>query len=170
MVKPSNFVQKGLLRYKVGDATIPVSGGMRYILQVNNNEGKYGAGFSGVLSKKWPQVESEYRKWWREKFGKLQLGDVQFIQVQTDTTIVNMIAQDGIKTSAKSKKVHLKYDALETCLNKAGARISDEGGSVHMPRIGTGLAGGTWNKIEPIIDEQLLKRGINVTVYDLKEE
>ena len=36
MLKPSNFVQKGLLRYKVGDATIPVSGGMRYILQVNN--------------------------------------------------------------------------------------------------------------------------------------
>ncbi|MQY33582.1 hypothetical protein SRB17_15430 [Streptomyces sp. RB17] len=40
------------------------------------------------------------------------------------------------------------------------------GASVHMPRIGCGLAGGTWSRKEPFITERLVKRGIEVTVYD----
>ena len=39
--------------------------------------------------------------------------------------------------------------------------------SVHMPRIGCGLAGGTWERIEPLIVKVLCERGIPVTVYDL---
>jgi hypothetical protein len=35
-----------------------------------------------------------------------------------------------------------------------------------MPRIGCGLAGGTWSRIEPLITERLVKHGIAVTVYD----
>jgi O-acetyl-ADP-ribose deacetylase (regulator of RNase III) len=38
--------------------------------------------------------------------------------------------------------------------------------SVHMPRIGCGLAGGEWSKVEPIIIETLCKNGVEVTVYD----
>ena len=29
-------------------------------------------------------------------------------------------------------------------------------------------AGGTWEEVEPLIEAELLKRGINVTVYDLE--
>jgi hypothetical protein len=35
-----------------------------------------------------------------------------------------------------------------------------------MPRIGCGLAGGTWDKIEPLIQSALIKKNIDVTVYD----
>jgi hypothetical protein len=35
-----------------------------------------------------------------------------------------------------------------------------------MPRIGCGLAGGDWSRIEPLIEEQLCARGVQVTVYD----
>ena len=37
-----------------------------------------------------------------------------------------------------------------------------------MPRIGCGLAGGDWNKVEKIINETLIDKGIEVYVYDLK--
>jgi hypothetical protein len=37
-----------------------------------------------------------------------------------------------------------------------------------MPRIGCGLAGGKWEEIEPIIDEELISIGVVVTVYDLR--
>ncbi len=40
------------------------------------------------------------------------------------------------------------------------------GASVHMPRIGCGLAGGRWPRVEPLIVERLVRRGIEVTVYD----
>ena len=36
-----------------------------------------------------------------------------------------------------------------------------------MPRIGCGLAGGTWEKIALIIEETLLTKHIQVTVCDL---
>jgi hypothetical protein len=35
-----------------------------------------------------------------------------------------------------------------------------------MPRIGTGLAGGRWPDIEPLITDTL--QGVPVTVYDLE--
>jgi len=37
---------------------------------------------------------------------------------------------------------------------------------VHMPRIGCGLAGGTWDRIEPIIVRALCEHDVAVTVYD----
>ncbi|MEU2680946.1 hypothetical protein ABZ638_29070 [Streptomyces sp. NPDC007107] len=41
------------------------------------------------------------------------------------------------------------------------------GASVHMPRIGCGLAGGTWARVEPLVTGRLVARGIEVTVYDV---
>jgi hypothetical protein len=35
-----------------------------------------------------------------------------------------------------------------------------------MPRIGCGLAGGAWSRIEPLITARLTARSIPVTVYD----
>jgi hypothetical protein len=38
------------------------------------------------------------------------------------------------------------------------------GASVHIPRIGCGLAGGEWSKGEPLIGEHLCGAGVAVTV------
>jgi hypothetical protein len=38
--------------------------------------------------------------------------------------------------------------------------------SVHIPRISCGLAGGTWDKIEPLIKTGLSDKHVDVTVYD----
>ncbi|WP_285749234.1 hypothetical protein [Lentzea sp. NBRC 105346] len=35
-----------------------------------------------------------------------------------------------------------------------------------MPRIGCGLAGGEWDRIEPLITSELVDHDIPVTVYD----
>jgi O-acetyl-ADP-ribose deacetylase (regulator of RNase III) len=41
--------------------------------------------------------------------------------------------------------------------------------SIHMPRIGCGLAGGDWREIEPVIQDELAGRNHDVTVYDLAD-
>jgi hypothetical protein len=43
----------------------------------------------------------------------------------------------------------------------------DRRASVHMPRIGSGQAGGNWDIIEELVDHHLCAQGIRVTVYDL---
>jgi hypothetical protein len=35
-----------------------------------------------------------------------------------------------------------------------------------MPRIGCGLSGGKWGRIEPLVAARLGERGVAVTVYD----
>jgi O-acetyl-ADP-ribose deacetylase (regulator of RNase III) len=166
MTKPSDHNPKGLLKYVVGDATNPLGSSNRYILQIVNDEGKYGAGFSGALSKRWPKVETEYRKWWRERFGKLVRGDIQTIQILSDLVVINMVAQKGIVGPNNPKPID--YKALQTCLSKAGDVVSQYNASIHMPKIGAGLSQGDWAEIEPLIEQELLKRGINVTVYTLE--
>jgi hypothetical protein len=39
--------------------------------------------------------------------------------------------------------------------------------TVHMPRIGCGLAGGTWDRIGPIVERTLSAKNIGAFVYDL---
>ena len=49
---------------------------------------------------------------------------------------------------------------------------SDKGNySIHMPRIGCGLAGGDWKTIENIIQRTFVDiANVDVYVYDLKEQ
>lgn len=77
-----------------------------------------------------------------------------------------MIAQNGIKKPHHPEGLrYVDYDALKTCLMKVGQYVG--GKSVHMPRIGVGLGGGSWPVVEGIILETLCNKGINVFVYHL---
>jgi len=60
----------------------------------------------------------------------------------------------------------IRYEAVEDCLEKLVAKALELSASVHMPRIGCGLAGGKWERIEPLIVKTLCRRDVPVTVYD----
>ena len=60
----------------------------------------------------------------------------------------------------------IRYQAIRDGLAKVAEFAVEHGASVHMPRIGCGLAGGKWDEIEPLIAEELSASGVIVTVYD----
>ncbi|GDY61403.1 hypothetical protein SAV14893_007960 [Streptomyces avermitilis] len=60
----------------------------------------------------------------------------------------------------------VRYEAIDAALGLLADRAVALDASVHLPRIGCGLAGGTWSRVEPLITERLVRRGIPVTVYD----
>jgi O-acetyl-ADP-ribose deacetylase (regulator of RNase III) len=60
----------------------------------------------------------------------------------------------------------IRYEALAACLGLLADQALELGATVHMPRIGCGLAGGEWSRVQPLIEERLLDRGVRVTVYD----
>ena len=62
----------------------------------------------------------------------------------------------------------IRYDAVEKCLNKVAEFAKENQASIHMPRIGCGLAGGKWEEIESIILRTLLNKDIKVIVYDFE--
>ena len=154
------------IRFVIGDATASSGIGPKVIVHVCNDVGAWGAGFVLALSRRWPEPEAEYRSWSRGK-GALpfELGQVQIIRVSSDIEVANMIGQRGIRREGGRPPV--RYDAIERALNAVAAHCLRQAASVHMPRIGCGLAGGKWAEIEPLILSQLVYPGVSVTVYDL---
>lgn len=150
--------------YKHGDATQPLHDGNKIIVHVCNDVGGWGKGFVVAVSKRWKVPELRYREW--AKQGEdFRLGEVQFVQVAPDTWVANVIGQRDVKPG-KDGTPPVRYDAIRNGLDKVGLFASEIGASVHMPRIGCGLAGGTWNHIEPAIMDTLITRGIETIVYD----
>jgi len=157
------------IKYVEGDATRPRGEGNRIIAHICNDTGTWGAGFVEALSDRFPSVEAEYRDWVEEStYSTLPLGEVQFISPTENLWVANMIGQVGRRTLKSVPPI--RYYAVEEALKTVARRASSLDASVHMPRIGTGLAGGSWNRIEPIIRETLLQQGVRTVVYDLPGE
>lgn len=87
------------------------------------------------------------------------------VEVDDDLWVCNMIGQHKIITNSK-RILPIRYEAVEECLEKLSAEALQLNASIHMPRIGCGLAGGKWEEIEPIIERTLLKNNVEVYVYD----
>lgn len=130
-----------------------------------NDIGAWGSGFVVALSQRWAAPERSYRGWHDAGDG-FHLGAVQFVPVKEDLAVANMVAQHGIRTSGQAQPP-IRYQALEQCLWLVVRRAAETGASVHMPRIGCGLAGGSWAEVEPIIRRCLTDSGVPVYVYDL---
>ncbi|MEW7278857.1 macro domain-containing protein [Aquimarina sp. 2201CG1-2-11] len=155
------------IKYLKGDATVPQTKGIKIIVHVCNNLGGWGKGFVLAISKRWPQPEKSYREWHRNRAkNNFELGATQLIQVTDYIYVGNMIAQQGMKMG--SNGVPIRYEAVRRCLKNIAIEAKKLEASIHMPRIGCGLAGGKWDKIEPIIKETLMQKDLDVFVYDFE--
>ena len=61
----------------------------------------------------------------------------------------------------------VRYEAIRDGLKKVAAFAREHNASIQMPRIGCGLAGGDWAVVSQIIEDELTRNGVFVTVYDL---
>ena len=93
---------------------------------------------------------------------------MQFVPVSSSITVANMIGQSGTKRRGSSGRPPIRYEALATGLHTVGKRAAASGASVHMPRIGCGLAGGTWEHVGPLVEQMAREQGVVVWVYDVK--
>lgn len=153
------------INYIEGSVLEPVGDGHKIIAHVANNSGGWGRGFVLELSKKWEEPERVYRNCWGKAYDHY-LGCCQFVVVEDDTIVCNMIAQDGYYDRLKNP-VPLNYVALETCLTELYEYAQEQGDSVHMPKIGAGLARGDWSKIEEMINAHCEQYKVPTYVYEL---
>lgn len=155
------------IHYVKGDATQPQAKGNKVIAHVCNDLGGWGKGFVLAISKRWAEPEAEYRAWHkgrsRNDFG---LGAIRLVRVEPYVWVANMVAQRGMKTGSNGPPI--RYEAVRACLRKLAVEAEALQASAHMPRIGCGLAGGRWEKVEPIVVEEMTSKGIEVTIYDFE--
>jgi O-acetyl-ADP-ribose deacetylase (regulator of RNase III) len=148
-----------------GDATEPRGPGLRIIAHiVNDKTSRWGAGFARAIRNKFPVVQQEFQQWVDQDPSRLRLGNTHFVRLTESLGLFQMVAQHGYGPSSRPR---IRYAALRECLEGLANLARANGGTIHMPRIGTGQAGGNWQVVADLIDEILLSTGVGVTVYDL---
>ena len=152
------------ITYVQGDATKPMGKDPRIISHiVNDRSATWGAGFSRQLARLYPDAQIDFRAWTRNS-EDFHLGGVRLFGAPKFLQIASMVAQEGF---GPSNQPRIRYPALETCLGILADHAATHNGTVHMPRIGCGIAGGKWDVVEELVENLLVQRGIQVLVYDL---
>ena len=154
-----------MINYLKADATIPQTEGNIIISHICNDIGAGGKGFVMAISKRWKEPAKQYKQWYKE--GKdFALGAVQFVAVEENVWVANIIGQHKIYKDENGNPP-IRYEAVKEGLQQVAGFAQKINAKVQMPRIGCGLAGGSWDEIEAIIEDTLLQKGIEVFVCDI---
>jgi len=112
-----------------------------------NCKGVMGAGLAFSIRKKWPYVYDAYR--YAFKKNQLKLGFTQIVSVDAGIMVANLCGQGGYGRG----KRYTDYRALRTCLQGVTRLLNLP---IYIPyKIGCSLAGGDWNIVEKIIEEEI---------------
>ena len=158
------------IEYVIRDVRDPIGDGHKYIIHCCNDLRMMGSGVARALFEKWGKVRKHYMDWHYPS--PLQLGEIQVVPVADGIDVVNMVAQHGIAIDLDGVPP-IRYEAMRACLEEVAdlAKADDNASndaSVHVPyKMGSDLAGGEWNRIEALLQECLVDKGIRVVVYDI---
>jgi O-acetyl-ADP-ribose deacetylase (regulator of RNase III) len=121
-----------------------------------------GSGIARQIRDLWPQV---YKADCLTEMGdKNKLGCYTFCQVWTKSQKPLVVFNAYTQYNYGRDKVQADYDAIRKvfrCLAESGYL---NGMRIGLPMIGCGLAGGDWNIVEKIIEEEL--EGFDVTIVE----
>lgn len=152
------------IRILHGNILEPRNGGQKIICQlVNDKAVTWGGGVARKIAGRFPDAEAQFREQLVYLPRGERLGRTIFSQASDEITVASLIAQEGYGPSLFPR---IRYTALKNCLEAVTQRAKENGATVHMPRIGTGSAGGDWGTIEEMLDDIMVRSGLFVTVYD----
>lgn len=126
-----------------------------------NCKGVMGAGLAFSIRRKWPYVYDAYRYAFKKnqlKLGFVQIASVdnlkfsQMVSIDAGIMVANLCGQDGYGRG----KRYTDYRALRTCLQAVARFNSISIPAIYIPyKMGCGYAGGDWNIVEKIIEEEI---------------
>jgi O-acetyl-ADP-ribose deacetylase (regulator of RNase III) len=123
-----------------------------------------GAGIAPQMAKAFGCDKFEMEKW-----GPTikKLGNIDYVTFVDGLTVVNAYTQFSYgRNHSDGVAIPFDYEAFTICTRKMNNIFN--GKHIGMPKIGAGLAGGNWNRIEHIINTEL--RDCEVTVVNYKPE
>lgn len=152
------------ITYVTGNATQPRGEGPRIVAHLVNDQAHAwgGRGFAMDLKRAQPQAAEAYRAWTIASADNLRLGNVHLVEVAGGISVASLVAQEGY---GDSRAPRLRYAALGECLEKVSVAAQRREATVHMPKIGTGQAGGVWHLVADLIEDKLSRFGVKVIVY-----
>lgn len=148
-----------------GDVLAAHGSGTKVICQLVNDQARvWGGGVARSAAKAFPNAQREFTNWISSIPKGKRLGDVHFARADKNLFLASLVGQAGFGPSSTPR---IRYAALEKCFEKISEFASANAASVHMPRLGSGQSGGSWDTVQELIQDALIADGIPVTVYDL---
>jgi len=153
------------IRYVHGDVTKPLGPGPRIICQlVNDRAIRWGGGVAKAFARRYPEAEAAFSDGIMKVPPRERLGRVVTVPLSDEIRLASIVGQEGYGPSLYPR---IRYSALQGGLAEIAETAAASHASVHMPRIGAGSAGGEWGVVEEMVEDELVRRGVPVTVYDL---
>lgn len=151
----NKFQPQGKTKLIKGSILSPENAGLRFVLSVNNTQGKVdGNPLLPLFDKKWKQVRAETKGWYATKTGAYKLGAINTSAVQSDTWVIHMLCQnDDLAVDAKG---------LEDCLKKVSASAKYEKATVHVSTILTDAI----PELAALLNTHLVENGVSVYLYE----
>lgn len=158
-----------MITYITGDASLPETKNdirkRHYIVHVCNNISMFGSGFAKALNDRSLLPKQNFLEHSKRYTEAQLLGNVCFSDYIHKIKVVNMIAQNGVRS--QTNPTPIKYDALEECMNYVEEVLIPQNTIIHGPKFGSGLAGGDWNIIEQMINN--IWKEFDVRIYELEK-
>lgn len=124
-----------------------------------------GKGIALSIKEMYPNAYQAYKT--QERRDGLRLGHVSYSEEPNNLIVMNGITQkDYWIPSAPRDKRYVDYGAIALVFEQVAKWANYYNVPVHFPAVGSGLGGGDWSIIEPIIHEQL--KGIEHYLWRLK--
>ena len=116
-----------------------------------------GAGIAKTIKQNFPEAykaDLETRKGIKSKLGSCSFAYIKSLNMA--------IANAYTQFKYGRDKMHVDYRAVRSCMAQIAKEFPDE--RIGLPKIGAGLAGGDWDKIKNIIEEEL--KDMDVTIVE----
>lgn len=137
------------------------------LAHVVNDVGAFGRGFAGSIARRWPEVARGYKGWRTRGFTEgpegtrdyvpFLLGNIMFSKGAEALWVAHLLAQQGLPS--RTNLLPLNMNALTVCLRRLAEETNGLSGvhggapyTVHMPRIGCGLARGDWAEVRALVE------------------
>lgn len=156
----NRFLPKGRVKVINGTILTPENAGLRFVLSVNNLEGKADSNpLLPIFDRKWRQVRVDSRGWYATRTGAYKLGAINTTAVQSDTWVIHMLCQ---KTAADKFEVDL--EGLELCVKNTANLAKYEKASVHVSSIMLNEI----PELKGLLIKYMTDQGINLYFYEEK--
>ena len=151
---------------RVGDI-ITVTDGL--IVHQVNAQGQMGSGVAAAIKKKWPQVFEDYQRvvghpYTQPNSGADLMGRVIVTEIDERLAVCSLVGQQFFGNRPGWR--FTSYDALDVGFKVINNLARKNKLSVHIPLIGCGLGGASWDIVSAIIESNVTDA--DCTLWELK--
>lgn len=138
-----------MIRYSQTDITAALRG---IIAHGCNTSGGFGSGVAGAIRAKWPHVYQAFMKNVIHKDHRHeQLGLVQYVVIDDNLMVANCYTQLNFGNDGQK---YASPDAIYKSLRRCIEFIGESDMPLHIPKIGSGLGGLSWETdVLPLIEQ-----------------